>query len=38
MTAPMVAAAVGLVALVAFGSGLWALRRVARADPAVLLL
>lgn len=38
MTAPMVAVAVGLVALVAFGSGLWALRRVARADPAVLLL
>jgi putative ABC transport system permease protein len=38
MTAPMVAAAIGLVALVAFGSGLWALRRVARADPATLLL
>jgi putative ABC transport system permease protein len=38
LTAPMVAAAIGLVALVAFGSGLWALRRVARADPAVLLL
>lgn len=38
MTAPMVAGAIGLVALVAFGSGLWALRRVARADPAALLL
>lgn len=38
LTAPMVAAAIGLVALVAFGSGLWALRRVARADPAALLL
>ena len=38
MTAPMVAAAIGLVALVAFGSGVWALRRVARADPAALLL
>lgn len=38
MTAPMVVAAIGLVALVAFGSGLWALRRVARADPAALLL
>ena len=38
MTLPMVAAAIGLVALVAFGSGLWALRRVARADPAALLL
>jgi putative ABC transport system permease protein len=38
MTVPMVAAAIGLVALVAFGSGLWALRRVARADPAALLL
>ncbi|TCS04320.1 ABC transporter permease [Caulobacter sp. BK020] len=38
MTAPMVAGAAGLVALVAFGSGLWALRRVARADPAALLL
>ena len=38
LTAPMVAGAIGLVALVAFGSGLWALRRVARADPAALLL
>jgi putative ABC transport system permease protein len=38
MTAPMVVIAIGLVALVAFGSGLWALRRVARADPAALLL
>jgi putative ABC transport system permease protein len=38
MTAPMVVGAIGLVALVAFGSGLWALRRVARADPAALLL
>lgn len=38
LTAPMVAGAIGLVAVVAFGSGLWALRRVARADPAALLL
>lgn len=38
LTVPMVAAAITLVALVAFGSGLWALRRVARADPAALLL
>jgi putative ABC transport system permease protein len=38
LTPPMVAAAAGLVVLVALGSGLWALRRVARADPAALLL
>ncbi|MDB5457980.1 MAG: transporter permease [Caulobacter sp.] len=38
LTPAMAAAAAGLVVLVALGSGLWALRRVARADPAALLL
>lgn len=38
LTPPMAAGAIGLVVLVALGSGLWALRRVARADPAALLL
>ena len=38
LTPVMAIAAIGLVVLVALGSGLWALRRVARADPAALLL
>jgi putative ABC transport system permease protein len=38
VTPAMTAAAALLVVLVALGSGLWALRRVARADPAALLL
>ncbi|CAN5425060.1 FtsX-like permease family protein [soil metagenome] len=38
LTPAMAAGAAGLVLLVALGSGLWALRRVARADPAALLL
>jgi putative ABC transport system permease protein len=38
LTPVMAAGAIGLVVLVALGSGLWALRRVARADPAALLL
>ncbi len=38
LTPPMAIGALVLVLLVALGSGLWALRRVARADPAALLL
>lgn len=38
LSAPMVAGALLLVVLVAMGSGVWALRRVADADPASLLL
>ncbi len=38
LTPIMAVGAVILVVLVALGSGLWALRRVARADPAALLL
>jgi putative ABC transport system permease protein len=38
LSGPMVTAALLLVALVALGSGLWALRRVSQADPAALLL
>lgn len=38
LSAPMIAAAGALIILVALGSGAWALRRVAQADPASLLL
>lgn len=38
LTPVMAVSAAGLVVLVALGSGLWALRHVARADPAALLL